>query len=209
MQESRKVRKTNGLAVCSMDIVGAAQADCDAPQSFGDEFERKAGEESDAVHTHEGRADEELRGPHSGAGHREGEVRRRAGPREAEGDRQHREARGGGEDERVQAGRPRVEDNKGDIVRSRFVAKQVAYNQRDDVSQSTPALLIFRLLLSIAVSIAPIFCGSAVVLSCSDISVALFHAVMDELVCVHPPRDLVPPGWCWKLRRVPLRRKDG
>ena len=58
-----------------------------------------------------------------------------------------------------------VEDNKGDIVRSRFVAKQVACNQRDNVSQSTLALLIFRVLLSIAVSIAPIFCGSAVVLS--------------------------------------------
>ena len=94
-----------------------------------------------------------------------------------------------------------VEDNKSDIVRSRFVAKQVAYNPRDDVSQSTPAPLIFRLLLSIAVSIAPIFCGSAVVLSIWDISVAFFHAVMDELVYVHPPRDLVPSGWCWKLRK--------
>ena len=94
-----------------------------------------------------------------------------------------------------------VEDNKGDIVRSRFVSKQVAPDQRDDVSQTTPALLIFRLLLSIAVSIAPIFCGSAVVLSVWDISVAFFHAVMDELVYVHPPRDMVPPGWCWKLRK--------
>ena len=93
-----------------------------------------------------------------------------------------------------------VEDDKGDIVLSRFVAKQVAYDQRDDVSQTTLALLIFRLLPSIAVSFAPIFCGSAVVLSVWDISVAFFHAVMDELVCVHPPRDMVPPGWCWKLR---------
>ena len=67
-----------------------------------------------------------------------------------------------------------VEDNKGDIVRSRFVGKQVAHDQRDDVRQTTPALLIFRLLLSIAVSIALIFCGSALV--------AFFHAVMDELV---------------------------
>ena len=58
-----------------------------------------------------------------------------------------------------------VEDNKGDIVRSRFVAKQVAHDQRDDVSQTTPALFIFRLLFSIAVSTTPIFCGSAVVLS--------------------------------------------
>ena len=63
------------------------------------------------------------------------------------------------------------------------------------------ALPVFRLLLSIAVSDASIFGGSPVVLSVWDISVAFFHAVMDELVCVHPPRDLVPPGWCWKLRK--------
>ena len=31
VQESRKVRRINGLAVCSMDIVGAAQADYDDP----------------------------------------------------------------------------------------------------------------------------------------------------------------------------------
>ena len=30
---------------------------------------------------------------------------------------------------------------------------------------------------------------------------AFFHAVMDELVSVHPPLDMVPPGWCWKLRK--------
>ena len=39
-----------------------------------------------------------------------------------------------------------VEDTKGDIHRSRFVAKQVAYDQRDDVSRTSPALLILRLL---------------------------------------------------------------
>ena len=82
-----------------------------------------------------------------------------------------------------------VEDNKGSIVRSRFTSRETT---------STPALLIFRLLLSIAVTIAPIF-GSAVVLSVWDISVAFFHAVMDELVYVHPPRDMVHPGW--KLRK--------
>ena len=81
------------------------------------------------------------------------------------------------------------------------MAKQVAYDPRDDVSQSTPALPVFRLLLSIAVSDASIFGGIPVVLSVWDISVVFFHAVMDELVYVHPPRDLVPPGWCWKLRK--------
>ena len=54
MHLSRKVRKINGLVVCSIDIVGAAQADYDDPRSSDDELERKAAEESDAVHTHEG-----------------------------------------------------------------------------------------------------------------------------------------------------------
>ena len=54
MPESRKVRKINGLTVCSIDIVGAAQADYDDPRSSGGELKRKAAEESDAVHTHEG-----------------------------------------------------------------------------------------------------------------------------------------------------------
>ena len=54
MAESRKVRKINGLVVCSIDIVGAAQADYDDPRSSDDALKRKAAEESDAVHTHEG-----------------------------------------------------------------------------------------------------------------------------------------------------------
>ena len=54
MPESRKVHKINGLVVCSIDIVGAAQADYDNPRSSDDELKRKAAEESDAVHTHEG-----------------------------------------------------------------------------------------------------------------------------------------------------------
>ena len=54
MPESRKVRKINGLAVCSIDTVGAAQADYYDPRSSDDDRKRKAADESDAVHTHEG-----------------------------------------------------------------------------------------------------------------------------------------------------------
>ena len=54
MLGSRKVRKINGLAVCSIDIEGAAQADYDGPRSSNDERKRKAADESDAVHTLEG-----------------------------------------------------------------------------------------------------------------------------------------------------------
>ena len=63
MPESRKVRKVNGLAVCSTDIVGAAQADCDDPRSSNDDLKRKAAEESDAVHTHEGEPMKSLEVP--------------------------------------------------------------------------------------------------------------------------------------------------
>ena len=49
-----------------------------------------------------------------------------------------------------------VEDNKGDVVRSRFVVKQIAYDYRDDVSQSTPALLVFRMMLAFASSKCPL-----------------------------------------------------
>ena len=165
MPESRKVRKINGLAVCSMDIVGAAQADYVDPQSFIDEFERKAGEESDAVHTHEGEPMKSIEVPipeQDIVGVKSGVV---LDPAKVQAARQ-KEIDSIAKREVVELVKTSeckqgahvkggwVEDNKLDIVRSRFVAKQVAYNQRDDVSQSTPALLIFRLLLSIAVFIA-------------------------------------------------------
>ena len=56
MPESLKVRKINGLAVCSIDIVGAARADYDDPRSSDDELKRKAAEESDAVHSRAGQS---------------------------------------------------------------------------------------------------------------------------------------------------------
>ena len=210
--ESRKVRKINGLAVCSMDIVGAAQADCDAPQLLENGSEQKAGGDTDAVHTHEGEPmksfkvpipEQDIIGVKSGPVLDPAKVQA-ARQKEIDSIARHEVVELVATSECKQGAHVKggwVEDTKGDVVRSRFVAKQVACNPRDDVSQSTPALLILRLLLSIAVSVAPFFCGSVVVLSIWDISVAFFHAIMDELVYVHAPRDLVPPGWGWKLRR--------
>ena len=51
--ESRKVRRISGSTVCSMDILGTAQADYGNTQLSETEFERKADEESDARHMHE------------------------------------------------------------------------------------------------------------------------------------------------------------
>ncbi len=101
-----------------------------------------------------------------------------------------------------------VEDNKGDVVRSRFVVKQIAYDYRDDVSQSTPALLVFRMMLAFASSKCPLLkTGSNFFIAIWDISVAFMHATIDELIFVHPPKDLVPPGFCWRLKRAMNRTR--
>ena len=94
-----------------------------------------------------------------------------------------------------------VEDNKGDVVRSRFVVKQIAYYYRDDVSQSTPALLVFRRMLAFASSNCPLLkTGSNLYIGIWDIIVAFMHPTIDELIFVHPPEDLVQLGFSWKLK---------
>ena len=36
-----------------------------------------------------------------------------------------------------------------------------------------------------------------------DISVAFFHAVLDEVIYLHPRcKALCPPGWCWRLLKA-------
>ena len=178
--ENRNVRRIHGLAVCSRDIVGAAQADYDNPQLSREEFERKVDEESDAVHTHEGEPMESFEIPISERdiiGVKSGVVLdpvkvQAARQKEIDSIARHEvvelvrtsECKQGGAHVKGDF----VDDNKGDIVRSCFVAKQVAYDPRDDVSQSTSALPVFRQLLSIAVSDALVFGGSPVVLSVWD-----------------------------------------
>ena len=149
-----KVRKING------------------PRSSDDELKRKdpaSDEESDAVHTHEGEPmksfevpvpERDIVGVNSGVVVDPVKVQV-ARQKEIDSIARHEVVELVRTSECKQGTHVKgvwVEDNKGDIVRSRFVAKQVAYDQRDDVSQRTPALLIVRLLLSISVSIAPIFC---------------------------------------------------
>ena len=131
---------------CAPQTVWAAQADYDDPRSSGDELERKAAEESDAVHTHEGEPLKSFEVPirvRDIVGVKSGVV---LDPAKVQVARQNEidiiarhevvelvktsECKQG---THVKGGW--VEDNKGDIVRSRFVAKQVAYDQRDDVSQ--------------------------------------------------------------------------
>ena len=69
-----------------------------------------------------------------------------------------------------------VEDNKGDVVRSRLFVKQIAYDYRDDVSQSTPALSVFRMMLAFASLNFPLLkTGSNVYIGIWDISVAFMQ----------------------------------
>ena len=71
---------------------------------------------------------------------------------------------------------------------------------RSDVTQSTPELLVFRLVVAMCAT------GHLGVNACfavHDISVAFLHSRMDVVVSVHPPRadQLVRAGFCWRLRR--------
>ncbi len=94
-----------------------------------------------------------------------------------------------------------VEGKQSGFVRSRFVAKEAAYEKRFDVTQSTPPVKFFRVLLSIAATRHP---GQKLkLLGIWDISVAFFHAFMEGLIFVHPQdRTLVPEGCCWRLLKA-------
>ena len=101
-----------------------------------------------------------------------------------------------------------LQDHKGDEVRCRLLATQLAIGERPDVTQSTPPSMAARLLLSI------VSCSRkrawALVLSefFGDVPVAFHHAMMEELVYVHPPRGTCPLGiarsstkLCWYSSR--------
>ena len=143
--------------MCSIDIVGAVQADYDDPRSSDDALKRKTAEDSDAVHTHGGEPVKSFEAPNPErdiVGVKSGVVLdpvkvQVARQKEIDSIARHEVVELVRTSECKQGTHVKggwVEDNKGDIVRSRFVAKQVAYDQRGDVSQTTPALLIFRLL---------------------------------------------------------------
>ena len=135
MPESRKVRKINGLVVCSIDIVDAAQADYDDPRSSDDELKREAADESDAVHTHEGQPMKSFEVPipeRDIVGVKSGVVLdpvkvQVARQKEIDSNARHEVVELVRTSECKQGTHVKggwVKDNKGDIVRSRFVAKQ-------------------------------------------------------------------------------------
>ena len=92
-----------------------------------------------------------------------------------------------------------LQDHSCDEVRCRLVAIQLDISDRLDVTQSTPPFLVARFLLAI---------DSKHVDDKGDhdwvvgFSVAIFHANMEELVFVHPPRGTCRLGCCWNLNRT-------
>ena len=128
-----------------MDIVGAAQAECDAPQLLENGSEQKAGGDTNAVHTHEGEPmksfevpipEQDIIGVRSGAVLDPAKVQA-ARQTEIDSIARHEVVELVATSECKQGAHVKgglVEDNKSDIVRSRFVAKQVAYNPRETTS---------------------------------------------------------------------------
>ena len=74
---------------------------------------------------------------------------------------------------------------------SRLVAKQLATSARDDVTQSTPALLVFRLMIAM--------CAAGIL----GVNACVALADGRGSLC-HPPKadKLVKLAFCWRLRRV-------
>ena len=211
--DSKRVREVAGLLVCVLDVVGShvdKDVAYDDPDpdflNNGNHDKQDDGNSSDEYEP----PDLEARFPTEPVyGTRSGEVLDADGVRAGRQKELDSIARhhvievvpNGREGKHIRGGW--VEDYKGyPTVRSRFVAKEVAYDTRDDVTQSTPALLIFRLLLALVCSgfVGP---PSVACFAVFDISVAFFHARLPKgtTIFVHPPKDLVERGFCWRLRR--------
>ena len=73
------------------------------------------------------------------------------------------------------------------VVKSRFVAQEIAWDSRGDVHAGTPGLKAMRLVVALAA-----FRGSR--LAFFDIVAAFLHAEMDELIAVAAPAGLIEDG---------------
>ena len=99
-----------------------------------------------------------------------------------------------------------VDVNKGDwikpIVRSRLVAREIAFRKNDDYYAATPPLEALRMLISnVASSSGP---GLLVI----DASKAHLHASVDRLIYVDLPPETRAPGMCARLRRCLYGTRD-
>ena len=81
------------------------------------------------------------------------------------------------------------------LVRSRLVVNQVrGASKREDVFAATPPLAAMRFILSRAASR-----GHGRCLGLWDVSVAFFHATIEEEVFVRPPKNMRKDKTIWRL----------
>ena len=99
-----------------------------------------------------------------------------------------------------------VDVNKGDAeqptIRSRYVAKEIAYRRSDDFFAATPPLEALRMLLSNVASSKDL---RVLVL---DARKAHLHSQVDRLLYVDLPPERRQPGMCARLRRCLCGTRD-
>ena len=84
---------------------------------------------------------------------------------------------------------------RGNSVKSRFVATEVAHYVREDVYAGTPGLKAVRLLISLAAA-------RGWKISVFDVVAAFIHAPIDELVVLLPPRGMLPEDSVFVLQEA-------
>ena len=85
-----------------------------------------------------------------------------------------------------------IAHNKGDLVRWRLVSMEVNHYERHDVFAGTPALKVFRMLIATAASHSHPEHGHRKVIAILDVTVAFFHADMEDKIYAHPPAEAEP-----------------
>ena len=93
-----------------------------------------------------------------------------------------------------------VDDMKGDRVKSRFVAAEVARDVGHDVHAGTRALKALRMVISLAVTRGGRRCPRSPVFH--DITAAFVHSSLDEVVEVLPQDGLLEEGECFLLLKA-------
>jgi len=92
--------------------------------------------------------------------------------------------------------------DNGWIVRWRFVAAELNLEQREDNQQGTPPLMVVRAVLSLAASKPDNDGKHRRYLRKWDVRKAFFNAELDELIYVHPGKELCEPGYCWWIHKA-------
>ena len=93
-----------------------------------------------------------------------------------------------------------VDDVKNGLVKSRFVAAEVARDLRHNVHAGTPALKAWRMIVSLAATRDGRHRPRCVVFY--DIEAAFVHASMDEVVGIVPQDGLLEKGECFLLLKA-------